>query len=184
MQEIFMHKKLFVLAIALTFTGKFYSLPIAYSCTSCTTDLMTDLMKAIAARQSPTVISQIISRGADVNAVDSEFLRKIKPVLRYALDRGYDDESVEIIKMLIAAGADVNQVTYNRVTDKNVRGMMPLLTYAAIYSSAEIVQILVDAGAQDKIISESDECTFKETALTIAKKLRKSAIVKVLEQIK
>lgn len=72
--------------------------------------------------------------------------------------------------MLIAAGADVNGITYNRVTDTDVYGMMPLLTYATIYSSAEIVQMFIDAGAKDIVLEESP-IAFKKTALMIAKEL-------------
>ena len=46
------------------------------------------LMKAIADKQHPSVIKRMISEGADVNQVDFEFLRCLKPVLRYVLDRG------------------------------------------------------------------------------------------------
>ena len=86
--------------------------------------------------------------------------------------------------MLIKAGADVNATTYNRVEDEHLYGKMPLLTYAVIYSSAEIVQLLVDAGAQDKIIDPESKMSFKKTALMIAQELGKSDVVKVLEQIK
>lgn len=141
----------------------------------------TPLMQAIAKKQHPRVIKRMIVEGANVNAIDMEFLRCLKPVLCYALDRGIDQESVEIIKMLIEAGADVNEITYNRVEDAQLYGMMPLLTYAAIYSSAEIVQLLVDAGAHDTIIAESN-ISFKKTAIMIAQELGKSDVVKVLEK--
>ena len=139
-------------------------------------------MKAIENKLPCTEINSLITNDADVNEVDMEFLRCLKPVLRYALDRGVDQESVEIIKTLINAGADVNATTYNRVEDANVYGMMPLLTYAAIYSSVEIVQLLVDAGAKDRILSPTDSITFKKTALAIAQNLGKSDVVQVLEQ--
>lgn len=141
----------------------------------------TSLMKAIEEGESPVVISQLIEQGEDVNAIDSECIRWLKPVLRYALDRGTDKPSIEIIKMLIAAGADVNEVTYNRVTDEKVYGMMPLLTYACIYSSAEIVQLLVNAGSIDTILPNNG-ITFNKSALTIAKELEKTDIIHVLEK--
>lgn len=140
----------------------------------------TNLMRAIATKESPSSIALLIAKGEDVNECNMEFLRWLKPVLRYALDRGTDKESVEIIRMLIDAGADVNKITYNRVEDKRVYGMMPLLTYAAIYSSAEIVQILIDAGAKD-IQAEDSPISFKKTALTIAQELGKMDIAKILQ---
>jgi len=146
-------------------------------------DTFTPLMKAIAEKQSAAEVRRLIAKGADVNAVDSEFIRWLKPVLRYALDRGTDSESVEIIRMLIQAGADVNAITYNRIQDKQLYGMMPLFTYAAIYSSAEVVQMFVDAGARDTIYG-TDSIDFQKTALAIAQELAKADVVKVLESRK
>lgn len=140
------------------------------------------LMIAIEDKQSPKEIKRIIAEGADVNEVDSEYIRRLKPVLRYALDRGTDPESVEIIKMLIDADADVNDITYNRVEDQRFYGMMPLLTYAAIYSSTEIVQMLVDAGARDKILSD-DTITFKKSAFMIAQELGKMDVAVILKEV-
>lgn len=145
-------------------------------------DSCTLLMQAIQDKKSALEIGHLIAQGADVNAIDCEFLRKIKPVLRYALDRGTDPESVEIIRMLIEAGADVNQLTYNRVTDKRLYGIMPLLTYAAIYSSAEVVQILLEVGATDAVVKNSDSLSFKKTALRIAQELGKTDIINVLNK--
>ena len=56
------------------------------------------LIKALENKQSPSEIKRIIAKGADVNEIEYEFLRCCKPVLRYALDRGTDQESVEIIE--------------------------------------------------------------------------------------
>ena len=140
----------------------------------------TCLMDAIKNKQPLHIIRQLIMEGEDVNAIDFEFLRWVKPVLRYVLDRGTDEESVKIIKLLISQGANVNVVTYNRIPNSQLYGMMPLLTYAAIYSSAEIVQIFIDAGAKDTILSESS-ITFKKSALMIAQELEKSDIVFVLK---
>lgn len=137
------------------------------------------LIVAIVNKQSPLKISYLIAKGEDVNEIVSEFLRELKPVLRYALDRGTDSESVEIIRMLIQAGADVNAITYNRVDKPLLYGMMPLLTYAAIYSSAQVAQMFIDAGARDTILPD-EGITFKKTALAIAQELGKADIVKIL----
>ena len=145
-------------------------------------DYPTPLMEAIEHNEPPLEVGRLIAEGADVNAVYSEQPHAVKPVLRYALDRGTDPESVEIIRMLIQAGADANQNTYNRVTDKQVYGFMPLLTYAVIYSSAEIVQILIDAGARDDLMLIGGDMAFKKTALAIAQKLGKTDVIKVLKR--
>ena len=137
------------------------------------------LMDAIQNKQPLHIVRQLIMGGEDVNVIDIEFLRWVKPVLRYALDRGTNEESVEIIKLLISDGANVNAFTYNRVLDKKLYGMMPLLAYATIYSSTEIVQIFIDAGAKDAIIS--GPLSFKKTAQMIAQELEKSDIVFVLK---
>lgn len=148
-------------------------------------DSFTPLMRAIIqSKESPLNIGRMIAEGADVNAVDVEYLRHVNPVLRYALSRGTDRESVEIIKMLIDAGANVNAATYNRVVDKRTYGFMPLLTYAAIYSSVEVVQMFIDAGAQDRVLGSKDQLCFEKTALEIAQELGNADIVKVLEKAK
>lgn len=148
-------------------------------------DTYTPLMEAIAREESPEKIALMIAEGADVKEIDSEFLRRYNPVLRYALDRGTDPKSVAIIKMLIDAGANVNEKTYNRtndtVQDIRVYGFMPLLTYAVIYSSAQVVQLFIDAGAQDKVLDLNDSMCFKKTALEIAQELKRTDIVKILK---
>ena len=145
-------------------------------------DTYTFLMKSIEDKKSSAEVKRIISEGADVNAIHSEYLRCAKPVLRYALDRGSDAESIEIINTLIKFGAKVNEVTYNRVSKKQFYGFMPLLTYAAIYSSAEIVQILINAGAKDTVLEGSD-LIFKKTALQIAQELGRTDVVNVLKNL-
>lgn len=144
----------------------------------------TRLMKALESKQSPQEIKRLIEQGEDVNAVDSECIRLLKPVLRYALDRGADKDSVTIINMLIKAGADVTANTYNRVTDERVFGIMPLLTYASIYSSAEIVQMFIDAGARDSIpVVQESSVEFTKSALMIAQELGRTDVVNVLTGI-
>ncbi len=144
-------------------------------------DSFTPLMRAIATKEPASEVRRLIDAGEDVSAVDTEMIRWINPVLRYALDRGTDAESVEIIRMLIQAGADVNAITYNRIQDKQLYGMMPLLTYAAIYSTAEVVQMFVAAGARDTILGKDGIC-FTKTALEIAQELGKTDVVKLLEK--
>ncbi len=167
-----MKKKLFITVLMLI---RVYSMQASKSWTALEWQKPFSLIEAIQNKQPLHTIRQLIMEGEDVNAIDFEFLRYVNPVLRYALDRGTDEESVEIIKMLISNGANVNKVTYNRVSDEKLYGMMPLLTYATIYSSAEIVRILIDAGAKDTIVP--GPLNFEKTALMIAQELEKSEVV-------
>jgi ankyrin repeat protein len=150
----------------------------------------TSLMRAIENQHPLAKINELIKNGADVNAVDNEFLRCYKPVLRYALDRvirNPDSFSVEIIKVLIKSGANISAQTYNRTTDIRFYGMMPLLTYAAIYTSAEIVQILIDAGARDLDTchaADASSLEFKKTALEVAQELGRTETIQILTCIK
>lgn len=139
------------------------------------------LIGAILARKSHSVIADLIHNGADVNETESEFLHYFIPVLGFALDRGTDKESVEIIKELIKAKANVNAEIYNRVSDENLYGMMPLLTYATIYSSPEVVQLLINAGAKDCIPDQTSPIQFKKSALMIANELGKKDTARILE---
>ncbi len=160
----------------------FFSITIQCYAASLIENNFTPLMVAIENKKSPLKISHLITQGENVNEINSEFLRCLKPVLRYALDRGTDSESVEIIRMLIKAGADVNAITYNRI-DNPFYGMMPLLTYATLYSSAQVVQMFIDAGARDTALSE-DSINFKKTALGIAQELEKTDIIKILNNFR
>ena len=141
-----------------------------------------DFMSAVLNRRNNcSVIADFIKRGANVNACSQIFLRSVTPVLRCALDRGTDKESVEIIKLLIAAGANVNARTYNRVDNEHY-GMMPLLTYAVIYSSPEVVQLFINAGANKKNVCGDTSMDYKKTALMAAQELGKTEIVKILSK--
>lgn len=141
------------------------------------------LIQAIANNESPEKIEYLITLGDDVNETESEQPYCCNPVLRYALDRGTDPDSVEIIKMLIQAGADVTARTYNRVQDKRVYGFMNLLTYAALYSSVEVVKLLINAGAHDCTPQYISPIGFGKSALTIAKELGNTDIVHELEHV-
>lgn len=138
------------------------------------------LMVAIESGDSPEIIKQLIESGEDVNEVYAEMLRAKKPVLRYALDRGTDRASIEIITYLIRSGADVNASTYNRVPDQNVYGMMPLLSYAVLYSSPEVVEILVNSGADVHFKLNETSLDSNKTPLTFARELDKFEVVDIL----
>ncbi len=138
------------------------------------------LIEAIQEKKVVADIRELLDKGADVNAIDMEFLRRRKSVLCYAIDRGKDPESLKIINLLISRGADVNGVIYNRV-EGSFYGFMPLLTYAVIYSSPEVVRLMLDAGAEGKKPVEASDMDFKKSALEVARMLARPEIVKMLK---
>lgn len=90
------------------------------------------------------IMQELIIHGAHVNAVawcEQPFTGK--PVLRYAIDSG----SINGVKLLIKAGANVNAFTQNDIIHRtiNIRNM-PLLSFA-IHANApiEIIQLLIYA---------------------------------------
>ena len=133
-------------------------------------DGFTRLMAEIQGGASLEKIEGYIASQADVNAVSSECLRYYNPVLRYALDRGTDPESVAIIKALLKAGANPNEPTYNRVSDQSLYGFMPLVCYAVIYSSLEVLELLIKSGADPHLKIETGLGS-KKTALEYAQQL-------------
>jgi hypothetical protein len=135
------------------------------------------LMDALQFGVSPKQIQKLIDYGENANQVYIEFLRAVNPVLRYALDRGTDEESLEIIRILIEAGADINDFTYNRDTNRENSCMMPLISYAVIYSSPEVVQIFIDAGADVNITSDCHN-----TPLGYAQELGKDKVAEMFEK--
>lgn len=141
----------------------------------------TKLMLAIKRGTSFETIQKYIASGANVNAVSIEFLRYYNPALRYVLDRGIDPESVSIIKALLAAGANANQCTYNRVKEQSIYGFMPLISYAVIYSSPKVVQLFIEHGADvnqklDKGLGSN------KTALRYAEELGKKESAPLLKK--
>jgi ankyrin repeat protein len=86
-------------------------------------------------RESAPSVEALLKRGADPNVrnVDTDFT----PILE-AIGQ------VDIVKLLLAAGADVNATS--RKGDDLLRGMTPLML-AALDGSEDLVQLLVDKGA-------------------------------------
>jgi len=150
----------------------------------------TKLMDALVKKMPFNMVRYLVEvKKENVNEVDSEMLRHVKPVLRYAIDRGTDAESVAIINYLIEQGARLNEKTYNRTyndatgkENKIVYGFMPLLTYAVIYSSPEVVQLLVDKGADLNKIGGKDKTDNPHTPLCLAYQLGKKEVVEILKK--
>ena len=90
-------------------------------------------LKLAAMNNSADVVNALLSAGAEINVKDS----KNKTELMYAADYNQD---VEVIKALLKAGADVNaKDTYNRTA----------LMFAAKSNTAEVINTLIEAGADD-----------------------------------
>lgn len=120
----------------------------------------TKLMCALEMKQPVDEIKQLIEEGEDVDAVEFEFLRAVTPVLRYAIDRGNDMESIEIIRLLLQNRASPDARTYNRRGDEDpTHGFMTVFHYAIIYSSPEVVQTFIEFGADVNHCCEYSEYT-------------------------
>ena len=95
----------------------------------------------------------LLEHGADPNRGREESLES---PLHHALARAGDDDRTELVQLLIDHGADVNArtrpavVTYNFWRDARTRGETPLHR-AAAYASMEIIQLLLNAGADRTI---------------------------------
>lgn len=139
-------------------------------------DNYTKLMCAIETGQPLTEIQRLIDTGMDVNDVTASFPHRLKPVLGFAIDRGDD----KITKFLLDKGANPNAHVYNRVPDENRYGFMSLLHYAVIYASPEIVQYMIDLGADVNYSLEGEDLAIKRKPLETARLLGKKVIEDML----
>ncbi len=126
----------------------------------------------------PEVIKALIAAGADLKA------RHGKQVMDILLcnENISEDNDVELVRELIKAGANVNTRcdynNYDKVFTYNSRhgGETPLMV-AARGGSAEIVQMLIDAGAD---VNAQNEKNNNQTALILATREGHAEVVKVL----
>ena len=144
----------------------------------------TKLMCALINKEPYQKIQTLIFHGQDVNAVDMEFMRHYNPVLLFALNRGDDPESLKILKLLIDHGADVNGTTYHRVHNKKLFGMMPLLSYAVIHSSKDVIKLLVSSGANPFKKLPEDSLSNPYSSYEIAVILNKKEVIEYFKEIK
>lgn len=123
-------------------------------------------MSAILEATTAQEVRDLIAKGESVDAMDEDgdtalHLAVDVEVAKALLDAGADidaknncgltplhvAENVEITKFLIDQGADVHEV--------DVQGMTPL-HFAAMYGQAEVIQVLVQAGADIQATDEDD----------------------------
>lgn len=112
----------------------------------------------MAVRQgAPSMVEALLKNRADPNVrdVDTDFTPLLEAFNRKALDRA------DIVKMLLAAGADVNAAI--RKEEDLLRGFTPLML-AAGDGSEDLVQLFLDNGADVNAKSPSGD-----TALSMAK---------------
>ena len=96
-----------------------------------------ELEKAIG-RNDVQAVTDLLRRGADVNETEPKWGRDM---LILATDRGY----VEIVRLLIDAGADVNKVWGS--------GMTPLMR-AVIAGRTEVARVLIEHGAHINAVND------------------------------
>ncbi len=104
----------------------------------------TPLMKA-ASKGDIGSIKELIAKNADVNAVaHSDFPNAGKPVLRCAIKSG----SVKAVKLLIQAGANVNNFTANPISHpRGARNISLLASAINSHASIDIIKELINSNA-------------------------------------
>ncbi|KAM0718807.1 hypothetical protein Q7P37_005878 [Cladosporium fusiforme] len=122
------------------------------------------LVKAAIEGQLPRVL-YLLRLGADVDYVDPE------SDWFTALDGATVQQRMEVVNALIAAGADVNAMTYGKLT------RTPALCLAAATGNVDISEALIDAGAD---LDASDGGLFGTYPLKEAIFSRHSRVVKLL----
>jgi ankyrin repeat protein len=142
----------------------------------------TKLMDALEKKLPLEVVQYLVEvKKEDVNAIDSEMLHLFKPVLRYAIDRGTDAESIAIIRLLLDSGAQVRGVD-TKDTKAHHYGFMPLFSYAVAYSSPEVVQLLIDYGVDVNPALEKYKGYNAHLPLCLAYQLEKPEVVEILKK--
>ncbi len=153
----------------------------------CMSPPLSILITAIENKEPLERIEKIIEEGPDVNDCFCEKFGADRPLLRYALDRGTDEESISIIKLLIQKNANVNVDTYKCGRGETYCGYMPLLNYAVIYSSPEVVQLLIDAKANPnekpkELLGLGNRFTALELARTLKESAERTEKIKILTE--
>lgn len=103
-----------------------------------TADGITPLMQAALYNKNPEVISKLLSLGSYVNQVND---KSVSALMFSCLE-----PSVEKVKLLLGAGADINAQSY--------RGVTPLMWAAMDNSNPAVVSELLKAGADPDVIDE------------------------------
>src|SRR6185369_14807179 len=123
--------------------------------------MLQELQRAIEAN-APARLKPLIEAGVSVGQKIGDFPRQT--LLEFAAER----DAVEVVKFLIAAGAKLD------------KGLHKPLILAVFWNRAEIVRLLLQAGADPNITTcEPEEDLFDETALMLA--VDRSEKIRVVE---
>ena len=112
----------------------------------------------------------LIENGADVNAMTNTGINPLKECIQTFDD---SDEGVELVKRMLAAGADPGTHVKDGVA---VHGFTAL-HYAAGTGSAEVARLLLEAGADPYALNR-----LGKTPLERAQEEKHTEVIKVLEQ--
>ncbi|MYH39602.1 MAG: hypothetical protein F4154_01200 [Candidatus Dadabacteria bacterium] len=141
------------------------------------TPLDTGLRQGITA----DIVKILIAGGANVNSLSGVVYKStplhiaVSPVYQISPVTSHgrsSSDSAEILKTLIAAGADINV--------KDSDGKTPL-HHAVVFNDPSIVKILVDAGADVYVKDKGGFFSSGKTPLQIARSKASAEVVKVLE---
>lgn len=120
------------------------------------------LAYALKSRVDQDMLELLIENGADLFYTDDEGVSIFDFAITY--------NNMYIIKLLLEKGKDINEITRRS-------GFTPLMA-AVCYGRYDILKVLLDAGAD---VTAADSRGL--TALGFAKKMRKTSMIKLLEEM-